>query len=111
MVKLYIANCSKFVQDFLFKLPEQTRANNYRAQIGLGQQSLILGKDIDLETAKFIIAQHVKYGLIAVSEIDRTKAYFGLCYQFDKPIDVERIMQGVAHNTEQLTLRGQTAKP
>jgi hypothetical protein len=106
MVKLYVANCSKFAQDFLFKLPEQAKINNYRAQIPMGGQSLILGRDIDRDVAIHIIEQHKKYGLVAVSEIDRTKGYFGLCYQFDKPVDVERIMQAVQHNTEQLEVKG-----
>lgn len=100
MTRLYIANCSKFVQDFLFKLPGQTQINAYRATIPIGGQTMIMNHEIDMKTAMHIVQQHEKYGLISVSDLDRTKAYFGLCYQLDEEIPVEKIMLGIAHNEE-----------
>ena len=106
MVKLYVANCTKFNQDFLFKLPDQKTLNNYRAQIPIGGQALIMGRDIDMKTAMFIVEQHEKYGMVAVADVDRTKNYFGMCYQLDREIDVERIMLALEHNDEALELKG-----
>jgi hypothetical protein len=100
MTKLYVANCSKFVQDFLFKLPGQTQINAYRATIPIGGQTLIMNRDIDMKTAMHIVQQHEKYGLISVQDLDRTKSYFGLCYRLDEEIEVEQIMLGIAHNEE-----------
>jgi hypothetical protein len=106
MTKLYIANCTKMIQDFLFKLPGQTAINSYRAQIQIGGQQLIMNRDIPRETAEFIVDQHRKYGIVAVEDIDRTRGFFGLCFQLDREIDVERIMMAVIHNEEATEIRG-----
>ena len=106
MTKLYIANCTIHNQDFLFKMPEQKSINNYRAQIPIGGQVLIMNRDIQRDEAEFIVEQYRKYGIVAVDEIDRTKGFFGLCYQLDRPIDVERIMLAIAHNQEAMEIKG-----
>jgi hypothetical protein len=99
MTKLYIANCTKNVQDFLYRLPEVHQL--YKVTIPMGGQAEIY-EDTDKATLGLIIDQHAMYGMKAVSELDRTRGYTGLCYQFDKPIDVERIMSAVAHNDDEL---------
>lgn len=103
MTKLYIANCSKQVQEFLYKLPEIDRVKSFRVTIQPGAQALIY-KDAEHQLLMRVVDQHAMYGLKAVSEIDRTKEYTGLCYQFDKPIDVEKIMYAMAQNDDAVEL-------
>lgn len=103
MAKLYIANCTKYVQDFLFRIPENPQL--YQKVIPIGSQALIY-KDAPLDVLEHIVDQHMQYGIVPLNEIDRTKGFFGLCYSFDKPIDVERIMSAVAHNEEELVKKG-----
>jgi len=104
MAKLYIANCTKQVQDFLFKIPEQTVINPYKVSIPIGGQALIY-KDTTHDILDFIVEQHLKYGLLPVSEIDRSKDFIGMCFQFDKPIDVDKIKIAMSHNDNQAELR------
>jgi hypothetical protein len=103
MTKLYIANCSKFVQDFIFRVPEVQQL--FKTTIAVGGQNQVY-KDTSREILEAIVDQHLKYGLIPVSEIDRTKGFFGLCYSFDTPINVEKMMNAIQHNDEALELRG-----
>lgn len=103
MTVLYVANCSRFVQDFLFRVPEVTQL--FSTTIPMGGQNRVY-KDTDKATLEHIVKQHVIYGIVHVSEIDRTKDFVGLCYSYDKPINVESIMQAVAHNDEVLERSG-----
>jgi len=103
MTKLFVANCTKHVQDFIYRLPEVPQL--YKVTIPIGGQAAIY-EDTDKATLGLIIDQHLKYGLKALSELDRSKGYTGLCYQFDAPIDVERIMSAVAHNDDEIARVG-----
>ncbi len=103
-MKLYIANCTKQVMDFHYRAPEQQRPMMQTIPIG-GQIQIY--KDTTQSDLEHIIEQHQRYGLVQVSEIDRTKAFIGACYQIDRPIDVEKIMRAAEHNDEVLTERGQ----
>jgi hypothetical protein len=107
MTKLYIANCTKFVQDFIYRLPEVSQL--YKVTIPMGGQAEIY-EDTDKATLGLIIDQYLKYGLVSVADLDRTKGYTGLCYQFDRPIDVERIMSAVAHNDDELARQGREVR-
>ena len=89
MTRLYVANCSKYVQDFLYRLPGQSQT--YRVTIQMGGQAIV-HKDASKEDLQYIVDQHEKYGLVHVGEIDRTKDFRGLCYQWDVPVQIEKIM-------------------
>ena len=92
---LYVANCSKQIQDFQYWLPETPRAH---AQIiGIGQQIKIAGSTDVLEG---IIEQHRKYGIVNIKEVNRSKEFFGTAYSFDKPIDVDSIMNAIDRNDQ-----------
>lgn len=95
MTKLYIANCTKFVQDFLFRIPESNQV--HRKVIEIGRQEQIY-TDASREVLEYIVNQHRKYGLIPLEEIDHTQAYFGMCYAFDRTIDIDRVMTAMEHN-------------
>lgn len=95
MTKLYVANTTKQNHEFWYRLPEAQRVTMQK--IAAGGQELIY-KDASAHDLENIIKDHAAYGLIPVSEIDRTKAFIGLCYQFDNPVEVEKIMVAAAHN-------------
>ena len=63
-------------------------------------------RDATMDILEGIIEQHRMYGLVHVSEIDRTKEFANLCYQFDKPITQNQIMYGIEHNSDVLEVRG-----
>lgn len=97
-MKLFIANCTLQRHEFLYRQPEQKRMEFVTQVIDIGSQVQIW-KDAPSNELKAIIAQHESYGLVPVNEIDRTKTFVGLCYSFDKPIDVEKIMYTVEANS------------
>lgn len=59
------------------------------------------------EEADSIIRQHVPYGIIRDSEIDRGKAFHGIVYSLDKPIVQARLLYLMDHNLGQLVMLGQ----
>jgi hypothetical protein len=87
----------------MYRLPE---VSGVRTQhINIGGQIAISG-ELNPPQVEAIIRQHAPYGLKAVDEIDRTKAFTGLCYSLDRQINVEKLMKAIAHNMEVLTTRG-----
>ena len=90
MPTLYVANCSKQRHDFTYRVPEEVAVR--RQQIMPGSQTAIYQPNVPMEIIRAIIDQHARYGLVDVNEIDRRKAFTGLCYSLDKPIKVEKFM-------------------
>lgn len=99
-MKLFVANCSKQNFEFAYWAPENRRPLVQR--IGIGEQVQVY-KDANPEDLRNIIEQHLPYGIVKTDEIDRTKAFVGLAYQFDKPINVEKIMIASENNDDVLT--------
>jgi hypothetical protein len=97
MTKLYIANTTNQNKEFLYKIPSIDAEKNFRVVIPAGGQALIY-QDAEHQLLMRVIDQHLMYGLVPVSQIDRTKHFIGMCYQFDQPIDVEKIQYALAHN-------------
>ncbi len=103
MTKLYIANCKKQAEDFVYRIPEAIRT--YMQNIPAGGQIEVY-RDAPMDILEGIVEQHRMYGLVDVKDIDRTKEFANLCYQFDKPITQNQIMYGIEHNSEVLEVRG-----
>jgi hypothetical protein len=103
MAKMYIANCTNQVQDFQYRLPESNKI--YKQPISIGDQIRLSG-DLSTPDIEAIISQHQIYGLVPVSEIDRSKDFVGLCWQLDRPIDVEKVKRALAVNMRVLDARG-----
>lgn len=103
-MKMYIANCTQQVQDFIYRLPESPKTLHQKIEIGGQIQIAGDRSQIDVDA---IVEQHARYGLVAVDEIDRTQPFIGLCYAVGKPVEVNRIRYALAHNHEVLTERGQ----
>jgi hypothetical protein len=100
MPTLYIANASKQRHDLIYRIPEESAPR--RQQIPAGGQIVVYQPNASMEVLSVVVEQHLKYGLMDVAEIDRRKPFIGLCYRFDKPIDVEKIMQADEHNSDVL---------
>ena len=104
MAKLYIANCTNQVQQFLYRLPETPSARMMVIEIG---QQALLAEDLNPMQIESIVGQHAKYGMVAVADIDRTRPFIGLCYQVDKKIDMVKIQRAAEHNVSVLEHRGE----
>lgn len=94
-MKMYVANCTNQVQAFLYRAPG-TKSNRNQP-IDIGRQVQISG-DLNTKDIEAIVEQHSKYGMVAVDEIDRTKAFVGVCYSIDKPVPIEKIKRAAEHN-------------
>lgn len=105
MTKLFIANCTKQHQQFLYRIPGENRASPYMQQIEVGK-CIEIYRDDTADVLEAIIAQHVDYGLVSADEIDRTKDFIGMCYQFNKPIETDKIIRALDRNDIVLQERG-----
>lgn len=100
MATLYIANCTSAVLDFQYRVPGDDLQMLRRVQmqrIGPGMQQRIHA-EAPLAVLEAIVKQHERYGLIPVEEVPRTKGFIGICYSYDKPVDLERFQYAVDHN-------------
>lgn len=102
-MKLYIANTKKQDETFMYRIPEIARP--YTQTIPAGGQIQIY-RDAPRDVLEGIVDQHRMYGLVDVADIDRTKPFVNLCYQFDKVITQNQIMYGMEHNSEVLEDKG-----
>lgn len=101
---LYVANTSKQHHDFVYRVPGDTQRTRVQ-KILMGEQ-IKVHKDDSYEVLDNIVKQHQQYGLIEAAEVDRTKPFIGIMYQFDKPIHVEKFMYAEEHNSDVLIDQG-----
>lgn len=99
-MKLFIANTTKFRHEFLYRLPERTKVFNQ--VIPSGQQLRVHSDDLTTVEIEHILRQHLTYGLVPASDVDREKAFIGLCYSLDKPVPDAVIMRAFSHNDKVL---------
>jgi hypothetical protein len=111
-MRLYIANCTQQIQQFHYRVPETggAMAGGARIQlIDIGSQVLLTG-DLNQFQIDSVVAQHRKYGLVKVDEIDRTKGFSGMCYSIDKPVPVSKIIYVMEQNKSVLDQRGRRTR-
>jgi hypothetical protein len=111
-MRLYVANCTQQIQQFMYRVPETdgAMAGGMRVQpIEIGQQIAVTG-DLNKIQVDSIINQHKKYGLIPVEEVDRNRAFAGLCYSIDKPVPVNKLLYVMQVNRTVLDLRGKKTR-
>jgi hypothetical protein len=103
MMDLYIANCSK--QDFLFTymLPENIRPFSHK--IRAGAQIKLTQSDIEVDS---ILKQHSLYGMMEAGKVG--KGFGGLCYRFNKPINVDAIESGISQTDQEMIEQAQQAR-
>src|SRR5579871_663208 len=111
-VKMFIANCTSQNQDFTYRLPKSPLSEGTPGpriqQIGIGRQIQISG-ELTAPDIEAILKQHARYGLIHVSEIDRTRPFTGMCWS-EKPISVEKVKRLWMHNQGVLADRGRAQR-
>lgn len=96
-MKLYIANTTLQTRHIHFRVPEVHRSMPFDQIIPPGQQAVVW-KDDTREVLQHIVDHLCRFDLVHVSEIDRTKTFIGLCYDFDKPVSQEIFMRVQDHN-------------
>lgn len=98
-MKLYIANTTKQRHTFTFRVLETGRLR--QIPIEHGSQMIVIDGTSDEVNA--VIEHHVVYGLINSSNIDQSKAFVGLCYSIDKPVDASVIEKAIRDNDDHLS--------
>lgn len=104
MAKVFVANTTQQVQEFSYRMLESPKVIMQR--IPIGQQVQLPGDGWQPEDIEYLEKQHRRYGMVPVSEIDRTKAFIGVCYSIDKPVQIEAIRRALVANLEVLEERG-----
>lgn len=102
-MKLHIANTTKQIADFCFRMLENERLI-YR-KIMPGTQEIII-KDGTADEIDFVIRQHAPYGLKDCRDIDHSRIYIGLCYSIDKPVPPSLIEKAIRDNDDHLIRAG-----
>ena len=101
-MKMYIANCTNQVREFTYRIPEYREYRKQRIEIGAQIQ---ISGDLTENVIDYIVSQNIKYGLVRVDEVDRTKNFIGVCWD-TKPIPVSRIKYAIEANQQILVQRG-----
>ncbi len=102
MSKIYIANCTKQVQQLQFRVPENPQI--IMGEIPIGEQKLVW--DGSTPAIQDIIEQLSAYGMVSVAELPRTKRFAGLCYSLDVPVKMDAIVMANRHNIDVLFDKG-----
>lgn len=100
---LYIANATKQIIQFVYRVPEETGQRIQFIQIG---RQVKLSGSLNPEQVQSIIAQHRPYGMVEAGEAARNKEFKGLCFSIDKPVRAPDIEKLVYSNNEVLEARG-----
>jgi hypothetical protein len=102
-MKLYIANCSKQEFQFTYGLLENPRP--FMQKIRAGAQIVIEGQPEELD---YILRQHEPYGFQDARSVK--KGFGGIAFQFDKPISVSNIEQGISQRDQEAIDRALEAR-
>ena len=108
MARLYIANLTRQINLFAYRIPENTQV--FRKEIGYGEQIILKhgNRELSLDEINYIVEQHQIYGLTEASRINAQTEFVGLCYSIDKPINVDKIVNGWHQNDDKLIERSTT---
>jgi hypothetical protein len=102
-MKLFIANCTRQVLDFMYRLPEHPTPIHQKIEMG---QQIAVPRDLSMPDIEYVVNQHRIYGMVDVKDVDHTKAFIGTCYSVDKPVSINKIQLALSHNTDVLAERG-----
>lgn len=103
MTKMYVANFTKQVHSFIYRLPGTKNARQQAIEIG--QQVRLSGEltQIDVDS---VIEQKAPYGFIRADEVGKMRKFVGLCYSIDKPVPMDAIRRGIEQNMKALEVVG-----
>jgi hypothetical protein len=120
MAKLYVANTSKQIVDFCYRIRDEKEyrrrgltaegeiilEKNYRTEkIGVGQQILVGGGRLSEKDIACVIDQYADKGLVDSTKISRMQDFAGLCYRLDLPVAWERLHVVFESNDDKLNDR------
>lgn len=101
-MRIFVGNATKQVLTFSYRPP----GKGVRSQsVPIGGQIQLSG-DLTTEEVDCVISQNERYGLVDVKEIDRTKAFIGICYSLDKEISLSYLQRAFDQNHRVLVERG-----
>lgn len=103
MSKLYVYNCSQQIQEVHYTLPEVRGYRKYT--IEMGRQTALNG-ELHGPELDVVIQQLERYGATEAGKIRDVKHYSGLIYSVDKPVNIDQIKHGTAHNKQVLVEEG-----
>lgn len=105
---LYVANCT--AQNYLFPylLPEDRKLRH--KMIPMGGQTMIHSRDATREEMAAIVKQHEVYGIRDANTIDQARGFMGICYSFEKPIPVSKILAANRQNQETAAKQAQNQR-
>lgn len=103
MAKMYVANGTRQVQDFNYRLPGDPQP--YQVRIPIGMQ-VKLPNDLSQPEIDHIIKKNAKYGFVDADEAKRRKHYIGMIYALDKPVPSPKVEFVLMHNLDILRARG-----
>lgn len=103
-MQLFVANLTKQDHDFVYR----TKSDKNRTKVQLiptGQQRQIF-TNAEHEDLDHIVKQHSPYGMLPEKEVLPGRTFVGLCYSFDKPVNLERFMVAEERNSSALVQLG-----
>jgi len=97
---LFIGNPTKQVQQLFYRVPEVANLQDESIPMG-GQISVAAHRNLTRAQLEGILAQHLPHGLIEAKDVPKVKGRIGLVYQWDKPINFERLHLGIEQNDDE----------
>lgn len=104
-MRLYIANETRQNLKFYYRLPEREKL--FMLPVSIGEQQAIPGDLTGVEIRSVIAQLERGWGAVPAKDLDRTKAFVGVCYSDDQPIPAKLIERGVYNNLIVLEKRGE----
>ena len=91
-MKLFIANATRQIMEFCYRLPERPGA--LRQVIPIGGQVQVSG-DLTRAEIDYVVEKASIFGLVEIGDAERTGGFSGLCYSVDKPISEDRLFRAM----------------
>lgn len=105
-MKMYIANLTRQNHNLSYRVP----GSGVRTlSIPVGAQVLVPG-DPEVDAVNAIVTQLSRYGMRRADELDRTRAFSGICYSTDRPVPGAKIERGVRQNIAVLAEQGKVMR-
>jgi GAF domain-containing protein len=106
-MKMYVANCTGQIQQFVYQLPG---VRSSRTQTIAAGGQIVLSGNLQPEEIDAVIEQHSLYGMHAALTVAQVRSNIQLLYSIDKEITVNQMRQALERNLQFLTLKGQTLR-
>ena len=102
-MKLYIANATRQVVDFLYRVPGNQKLMSQTIRVG---SQIALSGDLSTDDIDVITTHHRTYGMVGVSEIDSTRRFIPLVFSVDRAVSAAVLNRLMDRNTGSLVESG-----